>query len=209
MTTPEPRRCSTAAGVTAAIRAIQPVLAARPPLHLADLAALLGQIRGRRIRLIGTSLLPLPQPQMVTALWTQAPARDYLFHDDRMAGTHYHHDVVLHTLSHIFLDHAAPLRAGADAVLGTLFDVSGRAMLCPAGVLAVAEVSVEAEAATEADADMLAAWLAESTDLPGDGERRRLAMTQLRPGDPHRTRRLEGGRWLQMLTTTPEPGCVL
>ncbi|MFF1272200.1 hypothetical protein ACFVZC_02030 [Streptomyces marokkonensis] len=81
-------------------RSILRELGITPPLRVPELCRLLGEHRGRPIRLIPYSL-PVPGPY---GLWIAGSHADYVFHQKETSQAHQDH-IVLHEVGHILADH--------------------------------------------------------------------------------------------------------
>jgi hypothetical protein len=77
-------------------------LGIRPPLQVHELCILLGDYRGRPIRLVPYSL-PVPGP---LGLWIATDAADYIFYQRETSPAHQDH-IILHEVGHILADHTS------------------------------------------------------------------------------------------------------
>ncbi|MET7890440.1 hypothetical protein ACGFY3_17795 [Streptomyces mirabilis] len=75
----------------------------QPPLRVEVLCHLLGEQRGRPIRLMPHSL-PIPGP---FGLWIASSSADYIFYQLETSKIHQDH-IILHELGHIMADHQGP-----------------------------------------------------------------------------------------------------
>ncbi len=82
-------------------RSVLRELGITPPLHVPELCRLLGEHRGRPIRLVPYSL-PVPGPY---GLWIAGAHADYIFFQKETSQAHQDH-IVLHEVGHILADHA-------------------------------------------------------------------------------------------------------
>ncbi|MFI9200568.1 hypothetical protein [Streptomyces sp. NPDC053048] len=72
----------------------------RPPLRVEELCRLLGEQRGRPIRLVPYSL-PMPGP---FGVWIATATADYILYQQETSKTHQDH-IILHEVGHILADH--------------------------------------------------------------------------------------------------------
>ncbi|MGV2921175.1 hypothetical protein [Streptomyces alfalfae] len=93
-------------------------LGIQPPLRVRELCRLLGEHRGRPIRLVPYSL-PVPGP---SGLWIATGKTDYIVFQSETSKAHQDH-IILHEIGHMMAGHQSPA-AGADLWRTMLPDIS-------------------------------------------------------------------------------------
>ena len=93
-------------------------LGVRPPLQVPELCRLLGEHRGRPIRLIPYSL-PVPGP---FGLWIATKTADYIFYQKETSRAHQDH-IILHEVGHILAGHHSD-ESGSEVWHTMLPDIS-------------------------------------------------------------------------------------